>query len=214
MKKFYMLLCCVFAFVFLNACGSDSAVEANNRSAPQEVEIEALLTPNRVSGIVTEIDGYNITLETFNMNAQRPEGMEFNGERPQMPEGFDGNMPEGFEFNGERPKMPEGFDGNMPEGFEFNGERPQMPEGFDGKMPEGFEFNGDKPQMPEDFKMLKPESMGGESRTISLENVRIMSGGRIADIDDISVGTMLTIDFDSNGNAVKVSINNEFPGNK
>ena len=193
MKKFYMLLCCVFAFVFLNACGSDSAVEADNSSAPQEAEIEALLTPNSVSGIVTEIDGYNITLETFNMNAQRPEGMEFNGERPQMPEGFDGKMPEGFEFNGERPQMPEGFDGNMPEGFEFNGERPQM---------------------PEDFKMLKPESMGGESRTISLENVRIMSGGRIADIDDISVGSMLTIDFDGNGNAVKVSINNEFPGNK
>ena len=66
-----------------------------------------------------------------------PEG--FGGERPEMPEGADGQFPdeppEGFD--GERPEMPEGFDGEFPgeppEGFD--GERPEMPGQPGGQFP-------------------------------------------------------------------------------
>ena len=60
-----------------------------------------------------------------------PEG--FSGERPEMPEGFDGQQPGGEfpgeppeGFGGERPEMPEGSDGTFPG---------QPPEGFDGQFP-------------------------------------------------------------------------------
>ncbi|QYJ03348.1 CotH kinase family protein [Nocardioides panacisoli] len=116
-----------------------------------------------------------------------PGGTE-DGERPEVPEGFepptDGempDMPEGFEppTDGEMPDMPEGFepptDGempDMPEGFEppTDGEMPDMPEGFepptDGEMPdmpEGFEppTDGEMPDMPEGFEPPTDGEMPG-----------------------------------------------------
>ena len=90
-------------------------------------------------------------------------------ERPEFPEGFDGNfeglpeMPEGFDGNFENmPNFPNNFDGNLenmpnfPNNFDGNLENmPNFPEGFDGnfegmpEFPEGFDgsFKG-TPQTP------------------------------------------------------------------
>ena len=59
-----------------------------------------------------------------------PEGMDFDGERPEMPEGMD--------FDGERPEMPENSDtdgdsaGDKPDEFPGGG----MPTGFSERFPD------------------------------------------------------------------------------
>ena len=99
----------------------------------------------------------------------RPE--DFKDERPEKPEGFEGERPEGFE--GDRPMRPEDFDGERPErpdgerdfpGFgergDKGGERPEMPDFED--MPKMPDFE-DMPGMQEGFPEAGSNATGESS---------------------------------------------------
>lgn len=144
-----------------------------------------------VTGIVTAVEGTQITLMTFSGDAtQRQEG-----EAPTMPEGFDGQMPN-FQ-GGEMPTMPEGE--TMPD-FQ-GGEMPNMPEGFDGQMPNFQE--GEMPTMPEGETRPqrgdRTEGFGGnrETTTVDLKDAHItveFDGGKATgSMEDIKQGVSVTV---------------------
>lgn len=167
-----------------------------------------------VTGMVVAVDGTVISFVEMDMESmgdfggERPE----NGERPEMPEGFDpenfnGEMPEGFD--------PENFDGEMPEGFDpenFNGEMPEGfdPENFNGEMPEGFDpenFNGEMPEGVEVPEMVIDTS---NATSIDLKNahisVEIEDGKASGSMDDIQPGTFVTVTLNKKGQAENVLV--------
>ena len=163
-------------------------------------------------------------------NGEKPELPEdFDG---QLPENNQGQMMHGPGQMGgseERPQKPEGFNGEMPEDFngekpeDMNGERPQLPEDFDGQFPE--DFSG---QLPEDFKeqmneggnsefMQKPEKSSSttvytfkkksETATIDLKNVTVtLADGSSGTISDLNIGDVVQIKVDENNNASSVIV--------
>ncbi len=115
--------------------------------------------------------------------------MNQDGERPELPEGFDSE-------NGERPELPEGFgseNGEMPElpeDFSFegmeDGERPELPEGFDsenGEMPEMSEM----PEMTDGTEAENDETMmrrgGGKGQFEGGQGGQEFEPGEVEDAD-------------------------------
>lgn len=153
------------------------------------------------TGMVTAVEGTVVTLREMNRDfSQRPEGEgqeRPEGERPQNPEGFD---PE--QFGG---TMPEEFDGTMPS---FDG---TMPEEFEGTRPSRGEGDGERPafQMPEG---------SGETVTVDLAKTHIsveIDGGKASgSMEDIKVGSFLTITKNGKGEItnVLVSLRSGFGG--
>ena len=168
-----------------------------------------------VTGMIMAVDGSVISLAEGDMNfggGNRPSGdfsaEDFAGQMPnggswggQMPEDF--TMPEGF--NGQ---MPGGFDGQRPEGFERpeNGQMPEdftMPEGFDGQMPNfggGGNGNFDFGDMTTDL----------ETKDYNIANahisVQIDGGKATGSMDDLTVGTSVTLTINSKGEVTNVLV--------
>lgn len=169
-------------------------------------------TQTTITGIVTAVDGTVITLQQFDAEMTEGSFEEFGGGRGSDRGEFDGTMPKGME----RPEMPE--DGTMPEMPE-DGTMPEMPEGMEmPEMPEGME----RPEMPtgEDGQLAElPTGEGGrmqnfgtqgESTTVDLANahisVEIEDGKATGSMEDITVGTFLTITLNEKGEAVNVVV--------
>ena len=116
--------------------------------AAEEASSQSMaLAEETVSGIITQVNGNEITLDLVTLASAGPGG----GENAAPAEG--GEAPEGEAPSGEElPEMPEGGDFSGMSG----GELPEMPEGgdFSGM------FGGEMPEMPEggDFS----EMFGGE----------------------------------------------------
>ena len=107
------------------------------------------------AGVQQGYTGTDVMMRPGGMGGGRP---EFNGERPELPEGEFPQMPDG-----ERPEWPEGEAPQMP-----NGDRPQPPEGGIPQMPEG--------EMPEPPAGGMPQMPGGfsqnEDGSITLEEAQ------------------------------------------
>ena len=217
MKKIMSVICALCLLLTLCACSKQGAGQDGNDK-----------TANMKVGKITAINGGSVTLllgelsspggkrpdksdsEGDGKRPEKPEG-NWDGERPEMPEGFDGELPEMPEggWDGERPEMPEGFDGERPEMPEgWDGERPEMPEGAkdsDGK-PSGFPFGG--------MQMFKE---GTETITVDLSGVKISSGSDAVSPDELEVGDILMLSYDSSGkieSASKVGAGRGFGGGK
>lgn len=126
------------------------------------------------------------------MREFKNEDSEFNGERPELPDDFDGDMREfggrGMkEFDGEMPELPENFDGKMPESDgrgsggmrDFNGERPEitndngeLPADFDGDMPQRGSNNASEQNAPGGRK-----SKSDSANSASAQDKSAASGG-------------------------------------
>lgn len=173
-----------------------------------------------VTGMVTAVDGTVISLmemdgdmggKNFEKGERpsRPEGMEgfegFNGTFPEgegfqpwgdgeMPEFSEGEMPQRPE-NGERPEMPTGE----------NGEMPQMPTGEDGEM-QWPGFSGEGGMMPS----FDGSSFEGETTQIDIGNAHIsleIDGGKAGGtLEDIAVGSFVTITKNSKGEVTNVLV--------
>ncbi len=129
-------------------------------------------------GEITAIDGNVLTVNMMGGGMTRPEKVEGEAFKGELPEGFKpGEMPEGFEAG----KMPEGFEaGEMPEGFEAG----ETPEGFKpGEMPEG---------MPEMGELPKIETIEIEVS----ENTNITIDGESGTVSDLKVGDFIQITMD------------------
>lgn len=153
------------------------------------------------TAMVTAVEGTVVTLREMNRDfSQRPEG-----ERQQRPEGERQERPEG-----ERPQDQEGFDpeqfgGTMPESFDgtmpsFDG---TMPEEFEGTRPTRGDGEGERPafQMPEG---------SGETVTVDLAkshiSVEIDDGKATGSMEDIKVGSFLTITKNAKGEVTNVLV--------
>lgn len=162
-----------------------------------------------VTGMVVAVDGTVISFVEMDMESmgdfggERPE----NGERPEKPEGMEGNMPEGFDpenFNGEMPEGfdPENFGGMMPGGFD--------PENFDGEMPEGFDPENFDGEMPEGVEGPSFNMDTSDATSIDLKNVHIsveIDGGKATgSMDDIQPGTFVTVTMNKKGKAENVLV--------
>lgn len=164
-----------------------------------------------VTGMVTAVDGTVISL--MEMDGSSMGGKDFaEGERPEMPEGM-----EGFEGFGDG-EMPQWGEGEMPDFAE--GEMPEFAEGEMPERPEG----GERPQMPtgEDWEMQWPGGEEGEmpsfgnfefdgettdidigSAHISVEEDGVKASGTL---EDITVGSFVTVTYDSEGNVTNVLV--------
>lgn len=145
------------------------------------------------TAMVTAVEGTVVTLREMNREfSQRPEG-----ERQQRPEGEMQERPEG-----ERPQDQEGFD---PE--QFGGTMPSfdgtMPEEFEGTRPTRGDGEGERPafQMPEG---------SGETVTVDLAkthiSVEIDGGKATGSMEDIKVGSFLTITKNAKGEVTNVLV--------
>ena len=217
MRKFAAVL--LAAALLLCGCGGEKQEAAEQTT---------------VSGMVVSVDGTKVEListEGMTMGGgNRPNRGESDGNytRPQggnRPEG-DFTMPEGFEgFNGQ---MPEGFEGGkMPN---FGGQRPEGAEGDftwpegDFTMPEGFKGfgEGEMPTMPEGGfnggNRFNTEDM--ETTTVDLKDAHIsveIDGGKASgSLNDIEMGTFVTITMNGKGEVtnVLVSAQSSFGGGR
>ena len=175
-----------------------------------------------VTGMVVAVDGTVISFVEMDMESMGDFGGERaeNGERPEMPEGMEGEMPEGFDpenFDGEMPEGfdPENFDGEMPEGFDpenFSGMMPGGfdPENFDGEMPEGVDPENFDGEMPEGAEGPSFNMDTSDATSIDLKNVHIsveIDGGKATgSMDDIQPGTFVTITMNKKGKAENVLV--------
>ena len=161
-----------------------------------------------VTGMVASIDGTVISLVEMDGNMG---GKDFgNGERPSMPENMEGF--EGGEFDGNFPQwgegeMPEFAEGEMPEFAE--GEMPGRPEG--GQMPEmptgeDGQFQWGEGEMP-DFSNFE---FDGETTQIDIGNAHIsveIDGGKAGgSLEDITVGSFVTVTKNSKGEVTNVLV--------
>ena len=189
MKVICFVLCFMLIVLPLAACQSTSATEASDIliSDARSTDVidadfsrtDSAMPQNSLMAEVTMIDGYKVTLETFG-------GFGFTG---------GGSMPEPKDFEGGMPSMP------------GNGEAPpEMPKMDMEKNPDGAEM-----KQPAGFEEMPFENgRFGESREFDLKNAEILieyQGGRVTgSIEDISVGSILSIELDEEDNAVKVLV--------
>lgn len=133
-------------------------------------------------------------------------------ERPEMPEGEDGERPE-------RPERPEGEDGERPERPKRpegeDGERPERPEMLEGEMPPEMP-DGEKPEMLEgEMPPEKPEGerhfMLRDDMTFSEEETEVeytqdvviaFGEGQTGSIQDIEPGDIIMIDYQEGDTAI------------
>ena len=170
-----------------------------------------------LTGMVVSVDGTVISLmemDTGNMGSKN----FAEGERPEMPEGMNGIG--GFN--------PEDFEGTFPEDGNWEqwpeGEMPEMPEGMEppegatrpgnGQMPD---FGGDRGGMRPGFGNFA-EDMETKDVDISAAHISVESDGfKVSgSMDDIKVGTFVTITINGKGEAtyVLVSSMTGFGGNR
>lgn len=191
MKKFMAVLLALATVCSMAACGAE--------------EKETTLT-----GMVVSVDGTKISVVEMDTSSM---GDFAAGERPQMPEdmeGFEGFK--GFE-NFSPEEIPEGMmpqDGSFPQWGE--GEMPQMPEGmtmpnFDGEMPN---FGGENGGMRPDFGSFTSDAETTEVDIGSAHiSVEIDDGKESGSMDDIKVGTFVTITMNGKGKATYVLISSQ-----
>lgn len=173
-----------------------------------------------LTGIVVSVNGTVISL--MEMDSSNMGGMDFSsGKMPQMPEGMEGF--EGFEGFGDF--NPEEFDGTMPEGGNF-------PQWGDGEMPEGFtmpedgsmpNFGGGMPNfggnggMGGDFENFASDA---ETKDVDIGDAHIsveIDGGKASgSLNDIEMGTFVTITMNGKGEVtnVLVSAQSSFGGGR
>lgn len=166
------------------------AVAASMTGCREEVVEEE----TTLSGIVISVDGSVINLVEM-ANADR-------GNAEKMPQGEKGSKPAG-DFEGFGETVPEGGRSSMPEG-----ERPSRQEGA---------FAGSGGTLPEGETMPSVSSGGrrdrmetAESSQIDLANAHItveFDGGKASgSMEDITVGTYVTVTLNSEGQATKVVV--------
>ena len=189
-RKFVAILMVFVMTVALAACGGGE---------------ETTLT-----GMVISVDGSVISL--MEMDVGNMGDKEFaQGQRPEMPEGMEGFQ--GFgDFN------PEDFEGTFPEGGNFpqwgEGEMPEMPEGM--TPPEGMTMpeNGERP----DFGGQGGMGFGGfdtdaETKDVDIGDAHIsveIDGGKASgSMDDIQVGTFVTITMNGKGEVTNVLVSSQ-----
>lgn len=169
-----------------------------------------------VTGMVVAVNGTKISLMEMDLTGMS--GQDFSkGERPEMPEGMEGF--EGFgDFNPEDfdGQMPEGFGGSMPEGENFpqwgEGEMPEMPEGM--TPPEGMPEGGKMPDFSGESGGMRPGfgnfGEGMETKEVDIANahisVEIDEGKESGSLENIQVGTFVTITINGKGEATYVLV--------
>lgn len=176
-----------------------------------------------MTAMVISVDGTVVTLRQL---ADRQMEMPENGEAPDMPaQGEEPSMPAGGEMpekpaDGEMPELP--ADGEKPTKPE-NGEETEAmgdvaPESIDGtapldiqQIPEG----ETPPELPDDENGDRKEGRGelhdqGESVTLDLANAHIsveIDGGKATgSMEDITVGSILTVTLNAAGEATNVLV--------
>lgn len=187
------LLCAVLLVMMLTSCGKDEE--------------------STITGIVTSIDGGKVTIMEMNLSSVREGGFDpgefggtmtgdFDGDRPEMPEGFD---LDNFDPS-QMPEMPDGFDTG-----DFDpSQRPERPDGLDTGDFDPKDFDGERPNMS-DFG-------DGETQTIDISNahISIEDNGEKASgtIDDVTVGSSITVTLNGKGEATNVSVTSSRRGFK
>ncbi len=174
-----------------------------------------------LTGMVVSVEGTVISL--METDSDNMGGRDFaEGERPEMPEGME-------DFRGFGDFNPEDFDGTMPEGSDFpqwgEGERPEggdFPQWGDGEMPEDFtmpedgsmpDFGGNKPDFGDSEAMgdaFENFASDVETKDVDIGNAHIsveIDGGKASgSIDDIQVGTFVTITMNAEGKVTNVLV--------
>ena len=172
-----------------------------------------------LTGMVVSVDGTVISL--MEMDTSNMGGKDFTGgERPEMPEGMEGFQEFG-DFN------PEDFEGTFPEDENFpqwgEGETPEMPEGMtppEGMtLPEGMTMpeNGEMPDFSGENGGLRPGSgnIGEDMETKDVDiadahiSMEIDGGKASGSLDDIKVGTFVTITVNGKGEATNVLVSSQ-----
>lgn len=190
-KRILLVLCALLLVLTMTACGSNK---------------ETTLT-----GMVVSVEGTTVSLMEFSEDMmERPA----EGEMPDMEnfQGFGGFDPSQFGGEGFDPENfdPENFD---PENFGGEGFDPGNfdPENFDGtmpEMPEGAEMpaEGQMPNFTENFE--------GESTTVDIADAHIsveIDGGKAGgSMEDIKVGSMLTVTMNGKGEVTNVLVSSSF----
>ena len=146
-----------------------------------------------ITGMVASVEGTVVSI--VEMSGDRGNG---NGERPNMPEGFTGEMPEG---------------GTMPNGEDFpqwgeKGEKPELPEGEtmpsmpeNGEMP-SFE-GGERPDMGNMMENMETTQIDIGDAHISVEADGVKASGSLA---DIKAGVFVTITKNGKGKVTNVLV--------
>lgn len=194
-KLMAILMACSMSAVALAGCGEGIENTESNVSVETEIDYEekkeegasenggesemidaAFYQNTTISGTVSKIDGYEITLQ---INRSPMGGRE---EKLEIPEGEAPEMPNGeveTKAVGENPReIPEGeyLDGKMPENMEDGQTPPEMPEG---EHPEG--------------------GMVDDTLVITISEDSDIS------LDDISEGDMVSVTFDEEGNVSELT---------
>ena len=127
---------------------------------------------------------------------------------PQMP---NGQQPPNFNGDGNGfPQMPDGELPELPNGQMPDGQTaPQLPDGVTPPdMQDGNSFDGGN------FGGRRDDFSGGKTVTIDLATVSYADGVEAVKAEDIKVGSMLEVTFDSVGNVSSVKIVNAAAGNR
>lgn len=155
-----------------------------------------------VTGKVTKIDGTKITLLLGEITEatgdaqtppEKPDGESGNeqGTPPEKPDGESGNE------QGTPPEKSDGESGNA------QGTPPEKSDG------EGGNAQGTPPEKPDGKSGFKTFTAGSESVTFEFKNASITSEkSEEAELSDITVGTVLTVETDGKSTAVSVTVIN------
>ena len=161
-------------------------------------EEEEKASSTTVTGTVVSIDGSKVTIQLMDSAS----ATSF-GNRPSMPEGLGGQMPEGFDGQPPENFNPEDFQGQMPEDFEG-----KLPEDFEGKLPE--DFQGKLPGGGERPNVSITLDENAETRTIDIGkahiSVEIDDGKASGTMDDVKVGSFITVTLNEKGEATNVLV--------
>ncbi|MBR5942544.1 MAG: hypothetical protein IKZ81_04290 [Clostridia bacterium] len=144
-------------------------------------------------------------------NGQQPPNFNGNGNGNGLPQMPNGQQPPNFNGDGNGfPQMPNGELPELPNGQMPDGQTaPQLPDGVTPPdMQDGNSFDGGS------FGGRRDDFSGGKTVTIDLATVSYADGVEAVKAEDIKVGSMLEVTFDSVGNVSSVKIVNAAAGNR